>query len=164
MILLLTGSPGTGKSTVAGLLAPHLPDGITIEVDHIASQYHTAGSKWDNIYMVSLGMALGMAQDYIRQGTKPVIICAALTPQATEIATGALHSPITTCVLLASFDAIQTRLTPYPYRDIARAREMAWEWAHKPGKGGHIFIDTTNKTPEQVAELVLSHIRQIGEA
>ena len=95
-IILVTGAPGSGKSTVARRLAQHFPKSLHLQVDHLREMMVNGvalpGSGWnDEItqqFQWARASAIHMAQVYARNGVDAIIDDVAVPAAFAEHYTG----------------------------------------------------------------------------
>jgi len=169
-IILITGAPGSGKSTIARLLAQHFSKSLHLQVDHLREMMvngiELPGGAWTDEatrqFQLARNSAIYMAQLYANQGIDVVIddVCV-----PAEFA--AHYSPLFSdtnaykVLLLPTASALikrlQNRAGPY---DEFLINEVSWFYSYLDPmpKTGWIVLDSSEWTIEQTFREVLGKI------
>lgn len=153
--LSLTGTPGTGKSTLAGLLSTNELNIITIEeLAEMAGALEEL-DRFDGAHPVDLDILL----EYLNQNWK-------LPPTVPEVIDGHFshNLPVDAVVVLrCNPDILRDRLKQRGYSDSKIESNVEWEllggaWNEKEDDTPWIEFDTTDVEPEFIVENILKWI------
>jgi adenylylsulfate kinase len=158
--LVINGSPGAGKSTIANVLAEKLREDnqlhAVIDVDELGRVYpeNHGGIIWQNLSAV--------IQNYTRLVDIKLIIPVCVDSQAAldKLQTALRSGKLTICELTAPVDVLVARVT---------AREPNEHWQHKlrerveaysniPEKYADFRIDTNALSEEQVIQKIIDKL------
>ena len=169
-IALITGAPGSGKSTIGRKVAEHFPKSLLINVDQLremmVSGLFTPADEWSveghQQFQRARLTAIYMAQLYANQGVDVVIDDVCLPETFADHYTSLFENPTAKRILLM------------PTQDVVinRIKKRAGLWDemlvnYVPGfytylepmpKDGWIVIDSSEWTIEQTVQEVLSKI------
>jgi hypothetical protein len=161
-ILLLRGAPGSGKSTVAALLAKH-HEAAVIEVDDLRGELWrvpaVSGLSEPDRHHLALAQAAGMALALLRAGCRPVVVDTFNT-RCVEVFQQALRgrAAMRLRALVVEPLELARRLVERPevlgvFRDVVVSAQFNAELFAAPA---WTRIDTTGIAPRLVAELVMA--------
>lgn len=83
LFIQMSGAPGTGKTTTAELLAPHI-DAVTIPHDLIKSQLLDSGMSFNDAGKLAYDMDWALAENAIRQGLSVMVDTPCLFPEIVD--------------------------------------------------------------------------------
>lgn len=165
-ILVLHGAPGSGKSTVAELIAESLRElevpHAVIDVDELARTYpeNESSFQWANLAAIW--------PNYVDAGVQKVVLPVLLdgADDLERLRAAAPVEHMTVCELAASAETLRERVTarePNEYWQ-AKLRALVDSYvAHSAGGDVSDFrIETGGATPSEVANSVLRHLGWIA--
>ncbi|MEP7134791.1 MAG: AAA family ATPase [Chloroflexota bacterium] len=169
-ITLITGAPGSGKSTVGRLVAEHFPKSLLINVDHLremmVSGFASPADGWSEVayqqFQRARTTAIYMAQLYASQGVDVVIDDVCVPYMFADHYTA----------LFENSQAQRILLMPKLETLIERIKQRGNQWDHvlvevvpeiysyldPMPKDGWIVLDSSAWTIEQTVQKVLSRI------
>lgn len=177
-IILITGAPGSGKSTVARRLAQHFPKSLHLQVDHLREMMVNGvalpGSGWnDEItqqFQWARASAIHMAQVYAHNGVDAVIddvaVPAAFADHYVGLDAGLdfglgksleVHRVLLLPAVAALLRRLRSRGGPY---DQVLVDEVPWFYSYLDlmPKDGWQVLDSGDWTVEQTVQAVLHGI------
>lgn len=170
-IILVTGGPGSGKSTVARRLAQHFPKSLHLQVDHLREMMVNGvalpGGGWnDEItqqFQWARASAIYMAQVYARSGVVAIIddvaVPAAFVDHYAGLG-GCLGDgmQVHRVLLLPGVPALLGRLGERggPYDEVL-VNEVPWFYSYLDPmpKEGWLVLDSGDWTVDQTVQAVL---------
>ncbi|MGW6707137.1 AAA family ATPase [Streptomyces sp. NPDC054956] len=162
--VLLTGIPGSGKSTVAAALARRLPMSAHVEVDALQGMI-VSGGQWpspaanaeaDRQILLRARNACLLAQSFARAGFVPVLDDVVVRRSHLDFYRAALAAVPLRVVVLAPGAAEAGR------RNRAREKALTVDWSPLDGAmraelaDQGIWIDNAAQTVEETVEAILS--------
>ena len=157
-LVLVTGTPGVGKSTVAGLVAARLPVAAHVKADAL-HRLIVSGGEWPStgsqraqeLHLLRTRNALALAANFRSEGIVPIVDEVLDLPGHAQLVEEA--GPTHVFALTAGWDTVLVRdanrrkHTAALYRDTeAQIRRVL---------GGATWIDTTDLEPDEVASRIL---------
>ena len=169
-IILLTGAPGSGKSTVARRLAQHFPLSLHLPVDQLREMMvngvQLPGAGWSDAVTQQFAWArtsaVYMAGVYARNGVDVVIDDVAVPAAFAEhYAALGMGAHVHRVLLLPTAEALIRRLRARggPY-DGVLVDEVPWFYSYLEPmpKGGWLVLDSSEWSIEQTVQAVLHGI------
>jgi len=169
-LVLLTGPPGAGKTTVGGLLARRFPRGVHLEGDVfrrsiVAGREEMTPDASPEAYAqlrLRYRLTAAAADTYARDGFAVVVEDVVAGPLLDEYAALFRTRPLHVVVLLPAAAAVAARdagrgSSGYDSWDVADLHRGFAEGTPRRG----LWLDTTEETPEQTVETIL---RRLPEA
>lgn len=169
MLIALTGLPGTGKTTIARLLAERL-GAVHLRIDTIERALVASGSVND-VGAAGYVVAYGVAADNLNRGLSVVADCvhpvAASRQQWAAVATGAGHRCLLVHVVCS--DAVEhRRRVATRSNDIAGHVPPSWDAVRsmrfEPVPAEALLVDTAQLDPRRAADVVLERVGAAGAA
>jgi hypothetical protein len=163
-VLALTGPGGSGKSTIARILAGRLPECVNIEADHV-KHFIVSGFRYDEPEGVDqwrlLGANLGMLATNYEAAGYNVIVNGYLTVEAWQALFDRV-TPTHRVLLLPVFEMVLARDAARPADDRLGEDELrrfhTFFYDHPIFKD-FVAIDSTNLTVEESAAAVEGLLR-----
>lgn len=158
-VVLLRGAPGVGKSAVAAVLEARGLVRTIVEVDTVRRMI--VGVDWSDRLQHDAALAAGAraAAQLAVTGLSPVLLIDCFGRDLAQRAVGILEeggAVATAVTLWAQPDALRARLSQRV--DDYENSELALLINAEMGAGAGSFIDTTARTPDEVADQVWDHI------
>jgi len=166
-ITLLTGGPGSGKSTIAKLVAKRFSRCAVINVDELR-EFMVSGRAppeqgWGDAvvqeFLRARATAIFMARLYASQGIEVIVDDVCVPPEFVDHYAPLFADPGARRILLnpsaaAMIRRMQRRRNPWDEMLIPRVPQLAGQLARMPREGWTV-IDSSDWTIERTAEAVL---------
>lgn len=160
MLIALTGLPGTGKTTIARLLAERL-GAVHLRIDTIERALVASGSVLD-AGAAGYVVAYGVAADNLSRGLSVVADCvnpiAASREQWASVAAAAGHGCLMVQVVCSDVVEHRRRLATRT-NDIAGHVPPSWDEVSRmrfePVPAGALLVDTAALDPGRAVEVIL---------
>jgi len=166
-VVLLTGPPGAGKTTVGGLLARRFPRGVHLEGDVfrrsiVSGRLELTPDASPDAYAqlrLRYRLAAAAADTYAEDGFAVVVEDVVAGPLLDEYAALFRTQPLHVVVLLPSPAAVAARdagraASGYDRWDVGELHRGFAEGTPRRG----LWLDTSDETPEQTVETILHRL------
>jgi predicted kinase len=171
-IVFITGPAGSGKSTIAHLLAKQFPKSLHLQVDHLRDMMVNGnelpqGQGWNDEttrqFQRARSTATYMAQSYAHEGVDVIIDDVCVPPEFADhyqvlFQDNAVHRVLLLPRPEALTERMQKRVGPY---DKFLIKLVPWFYSYLDPmpKAGWILLDTSDWTIEDTVQEVLRCIR-----
>lgn len=167
MLIALTGLPGTGKTTIARLLAERL-GAVHLRIDTIERALVASASVPD-VGATGYLVAYGVAADNLSRGLSVIADCvnpvAASRRQWARVAVEAGHGCMMVHIVCSDAAEHQRRLATRT-NDIAGHVPPSWDAVRdmrfEPVPADALLIDTATLDPGRATDVVLQHVGAAG--
>lgn len=164
MLVVLGGLPGTGKSTIAKLLARRI-DAVHVRVDTIEQAVRSCGVLAADIGPAGYLAAYGVAEDNLRVGR--TVIADSVNPLAVtrdawraigeRLAVGVVEVEVVCCDRVEHRRRVETRTS-----DIAGLRLPTWQQVverdYEAWDRAHVVVDTSTKPADELVTALVSRL------
>lgn len=163
-LCVISGSPGTGKSSVGRALAPKLPlDLVVLDSDLTARREHDSSLEaWLGFVDTLLRTAVGMAQ-----GGHELVLVGYSTPEQWECQPlRHFLGPITSIALVCSDDELDRRLRERTWIATLERQSLVGLNREFRARTDMTVIETDNRAPDVIADHIvdlLQRTRRVGE-
>jgi predicted kinase len=162
-VLVISGIPGAGKSTIAPIVARALPRSVHLEAE-LLQRCIVGGSVWPDgephdeamrqLRLRGRNVAL-LADSFFEAGFSVVLDDVVIGTRLAELKSDVRSRPLLFVLLVPSLEAVRERNRRRPSKDVFEA------WRHldavardeTPREG--LWLDTTEQTPEESAAEIL---------
>jgi len=171
-VLVVSGIPGVGKSTIASLIAHQLARGAHIEAEalmrFVAGGAVRPGAEPHDEAMRQLRLrgrqvAL-LADSFFDAGFLPVIDDVVIGTRLAELRTDLRSRPLFFVLLVPRLDVIRARNRRRPGKDVFDAWKHLDAVAREETPRVGLWLDTSDQTPEESAAEVLRRVWGEGRA
>jgi cytidylate kinase len=167
-VLVVSGIPGVGKSTVAGIIARQLPRSAHVEAETL-QRFVVGGSVWPDgephaeamcqLRLRGRNVAL-LADSFFEAGFTPIIDDVVIGSRLAELRSDLRSRPLLFVLLVPRLEVVQKRNRERPGKDVFEA------WRHldavtrseTPRIG--LWLDTSDQTAEESAAVILKRAWQ----
>jgi adenylate kinase family enzyme len=162
-VLVISGIPGAGKSTISSLIARRLSRSVHIEAE-VLHRFIVEGSVWPDgepheeamrqLRLRGRNVAL-LADSFFEAGFTPVIDDVVIGTRLAELRSDLRNRPLLFVLLLPRLDVVRERNRQRPNKDVFEVwRHLdAVARAETPRIG--LRLDTSDQTAEESAEEIL---------
>jgi predicted kinase len=169
MLIVIGGLPGTGKTTLARLLAAHL-HAVHLRVDTIEQAIVRSGLARHPVGPAGYVIGYALAEDLLRQGLTVIaesVNPLAVTRNSWQNAGSQAAVPVVEVEVICSDadehrDRVTTRSIDIPDLPLPDWQEVL-NRDYEPWNREHLVIDTAGQDPQQSLALLLHHLDHPGE-
>lgn len=163
-VLVVSGIPGVGKSTVAGIIARQLPRSAHVEAETL-QRFIVGGSVWPDgephaeamrqLRLRGRNVAL-LADSFFEAGFTPIVDDVVIASRLAELKADLRSRPLLFVLLVPCLDVVRKRNRERPQKDVFETwRHLdAIARAETPRVG--LWLDTSDQTAEESATEMLN--------
>ena len=163
-VLVISGIPGAGKSTVSALVARRLARSVHIEAE-VLQRFVVGGSVWPDgepqveamrqLRLRGRNVAL-LADSFFAAGFTPVVDDVVVGTRLAELSSDLRSRPLLFVLLVPTLDVVRQRNRGRPDKDVFTAWQHLDAIAREATPRIGLWLDTSKQTPEESAAEVLS--------
>jgi broad-specificity NMP kinase len=165
-VVIIKGTPCSGKSETAKALSKFFPNGVRIEVDTVRSMVISVNWKNQQEHINMLQIAADMVRDYLEFGFRPIIVVDTFSGDKIKGFLEKLHQLINTLsvkvfVLYVTDEELKHRLEIRPndkFKDYAICKKQNDDVLNIRFEN-EILINTTDQTVKKTAENIYNLIQ-----
>jgi chloramphenicol 3-O-phosphotransferase len=162
-VLVVSGIPGAGKSTIAALVARRLARSVHIEAE-VLQRFVVGGSVWPDgepheeamrqLRLRGRNVAL-LADSFFDAGFTPVVDDVVIGTRLADLASDLRSRPLLFVMLVPSLEVVRARNRQRPSKDVFEAWRHLDRVAREETPRVGLWLDTSDQRPEESAEAVL---------
>jgi cytidylate kinase len=162
-VLVISGLPGAGKSTIAALVARRLARSVHIEAE-VLQRFVVGGSVWPDgepqeeamrqLRLRGRNVAL-LADSFFEGGFTPVVDDVVIGSRLAELGSDLRSRPLLFVLLVPRLDVVRARNRQRPNKDVFEAWRHLDRVAREETPRVGLWLDTSEQEPEESAEEVL---------
>lgn len=154
-VYLISGTLGTGKSTVTKLLVDRLANAVRIEADdYLHDTENRSDMNWEDRLEHMWSEVISTATAYLNDG-KNVVIDGLVEDELPQLTEAFRDQDLHYCILVADENVLIQRIEGRGDKhSIERSMEILKQFINDPAKKPYL-IDVSHLTPNQVLERIL---------
>lgn len=162
-VLVISGIPGAGKSTIAAIVARRLERSAHIEAE-VLQRFVVGGALWPDgepraeamrqLRLRGRNVAL-LADSFFEAGITPVVDDVVIGSRFDELRADVRSRPLLFVLLTPSLDAVRERNRQRPNKDVFEAWRHLDTVARRETKPLGLWLDTSKQTAEESADEIL---------
>jgi len=162
-VLVISGIPGAGKSTIAAIVARRLERSAHIEAE-VLQRFLVGGALWPDgepraeamrqLRLRGRNVAL-LADSFFEAGITPVVDDVVIGSRFDELCADVRSRPLLFVLLTPSLDAVRERNRQRPNKDVFEAWRHLDAVARSETKRLGLWLDTSKQTAEESADEIL---------
>ena len=163
-VLVISGVPGAGKSTVSALVARRLPKSVHIEAE-VLQRFVVSGSLWPDgepqveamrqLRLRGRNVAL-LANSFFEAGFTPVVDDVVVGTRLDELRSDIRSRPLLFVLLVPTLDVVRQRNRERSDKDVFAAWQHLDAITRETTPRIGLWLDTSEQTPEESAAEVLN--------
>jgi len=167
-VLVVSGIPGAGKSTISAIIARRLPRSAHVEAEAL-QRFIVEGSVWPDgephaeamrqLRLRGRNVAL-LADSFFHAGFTPIVDDVVIASRLAELTADLRSRPLLFVLLVPRLDIVRKRNQERPHKDVFEAWQHldAITRAETPRVG--LWLDTSDQTAEESAAEILDRAWQ----
>jgi cytidylate kinase len=162
-VLVISGLPGAGKSTVSALVARRLARSVHLEAE-VLQRFVVGGSVWPDgephaeamaqLRLRGRNVAL-LADSFFEAGFTPVVDDVVIGSRLAELRSDLCSRPLLFVLLLPRLEVVRARNRERPNKDVFEAWRHLDAVARDETPRVGLRLDTSDQTPEETADEIL---------
>ena len=145
-VLVVSGIPGVGKSTVAGIIARQLSRSVHLEAEAL-QRFIAGGSVW-------------LADSFFESGFTPIVDDVVIGSRLAELRADLHSRPLSFVLLVPRLEVVQKRNRERPHKDVFETwRHLDTVTRSETPRIG-LWLDTSDQTAERSAAEILKRAWQ----
>jgi predicted ATPase len=169
-VLVISGIPGAGKSTIAALVARGLARSVHVEAE-VLQRFLVGGSVWPDgepheeamrqLRLRGRNVAL-LADSFFEAGFTPVVDDVVIGARLAELRSDLRSRPLLFVLLVPSLEVVRVRNRERPNKDVFEGWKHLDAVAREETPRVGLWLDTSDQTAEESAAEVLSRAWREG--
>jgi cytidylate kinase len=162
-VLVISGIPGAGKSTIAALVARRLARSVHVEAE-VLQRFVVGGSVWPDgapheealrqLRLRGRNVAL-LADSFFEAGFIPVLDDVVIGTRLADLRSDLRSRPLLFVLLVPRLEVVRARNRERPNKDVFEAWRHLDEVAREETPRVGLWLDTSEQTAEESAEEVI---------
>lgn len=162
-VLVVSGIPGVGKSTVAGIIARQLPRSAHVEAEAL-QRFIVGGSVWPDgdphaeamrqLRLRGRNVAL-LADSFFEAGFIPIVDDVVIGSRLAELRTDLRNRPLLFVLLVPRLEIVRKRNRERPGKDVFETWQHLDAVARTETPRVGLWLDTSDQTAEESAAEIL---------